>query len=199
MDAWPGLADGSITVTFRRWKRPQVVAGNAYRSPIGMLRVDSVEQVTAGSITDADAVRAGAADRDSLLARMKPRPSDDELLYRVELHFEGADPRDVLRETLPTERELEELRRRLDRFDARSSHGPWTRATLSAIEANPEVRAPDLAASFGRETKPFKIDVRKLKALGLTESFPVGYRISPRGRRLLEHLREADASDSDQR
>ena len=28
---------------------------------------------------------------------------------------------------------------------------------------------------------PFKLDVRKLKALGLTRSFAVGYEISPRG------------------
>jgi hypothetical protein len=48
------------------------------------------------------------------------------------------------------------------------------------------VRAPDLAASFGRETQPFKIDVRKLKALGLTESLTVGYRISPRGQAFRE-------------
>ena len=35
---------------------------------------------------------------------------------------------------------------------------------------------------FGRERLPFKADVRKLKALGLTESLEVGYRLSPRGR-----------------
>ena len=39
--------------------------------------------------------------------------------------------------------------------------------------------AADLAVSFGRETAPFKIDVRKLKNLGLTLSLPVGYQLSP--------------------
>ena len=57
------------------------------------------------------------------------------------------------------------------------------------IADQPGVRAPDLAASVGRETKPFKIDVRKLKELGLTESLPVGYRLSPRGRAFLAHIR----------
>jgi hypothetical protein len=33
---------------------------------------------------------------------------------------------------------------------------------------------------------PFKLDVRKLKELGLTESLPVGYRLSPRGEFLLQ-------------
>jgi hypothetical protein len=50
------------------------------------------------------------------------------------------------------------------------------------------VRAEDLAASIGREKLPFKRDVRKLKELGLTESLLVGYRLSPRGRALLDQL-----------
>ena len=56
---------------------------------------------------------------------------------------------------------------------------------LELIAARPAVRAPDLAASLGRETQPFKADVRKLKELGLTESLLVGYRLSPRGRSYL--------------
>ena len=60
---------------------------------------------------------------------------------------------------------------------------------LALIAANPERRAPDLAASLGRETLPFKRDVRKLKELGLTESLAVGYRLSARGRALLRSLR----------
>jgi hypothetical protein len=50
------------------------------------------------------------------------------------------------------------------------------------------VRAGDLAAAAGREQPAFKTDVRKLKELGLTESLEVGYRLSPRGRALLERL-----------
>jgi ribosomal protein S19E (S16A) len=49
-------------------------------------------------------------------------------------------------------------------------------------------RGFDLAAAAGRERHPFKTDVRKLKELGLTESLEVGYRLSPRGRALLERL-----------
>ena len=71
-------------------------------------------------------------------------------------------------------------------MDARSAHGPWAWATLAAIAERPAVRAPDLAASFGRETAPFKTDVRRIKALGLTHSLPVGYELSPRGRAVLD-------------
>ena len=74
-----------------------------------------------------------------------------------------------------------ELDRRLDRLDRAAVHGPWTRATLAVIAGQPGRRAADLAAWFGRETQPFKTDVRKLKNLGLTESLEVGYRLSPRG------------------
>ena len=52
---------------------------------------------------------------------------------------------------------------------------------LEVIAARPATRAADLAEQFGRETLPFKTDVRKLKNLGLTESLEVGYRLSPRG------------------
>ena len=62
---------------------------------------------------------------------------------------------------------------------------PGRRATLAMIATRPGVRAADLAASVGRERLAFKADVRKLKALGLTLSLEVGYRLSPRGRAYL--------------
>jgi len=54
------------------------------------------------------------------------------------------------------------------------------------IEKHPQIAASKLAAKVGRETAPFKVDVRKLKKLGLTQSFEVGYEISPRGRAYLD-------------
>jgi hypothetical protein len=58
---------------------------------------------------------------------------------------------------------------------------------LRAVAENPGVPAADLAANFGRDRDAFKLDVRKLKELGLTESLRPGYRISPRGTALLAH------------
>jgi predicted transcriptional regulator len=66
---------------------------------------------------------------------------------------------------------------------------PWTRSTLELIEARPEVRAGDLAEQVGREMHPFKLDVRKLKNLGLTVSLGTGYRLSPRGEAYLDAIR----------
>ena len=78
---------------------------------------------------------------------------------------------------------------RLDRLDARSAHGAWTRQVLEAIEEQPATRAGDLADSFGREKAEFKVDVRKLKNLGLTISLGTGYRLSPRGEAYLRASR----------
>jgi DNA-binding MarR family transcriptional regulator len=56
---------------------------------------------------------------------------------------------------------------------------------LHAIASQPAVVSTTLAEQLGMERPAFKLNVRKLKALGLTESLDVGYRLSPRGRALL--------------
>jgi biotin operon repressor len=43
------------------------------------------------------------------------------------------------------------------------------------------VRAGDLAEELDLDRESFKLDVRKLKNLGLTISLRVGYQLSPRG------------------
>jgi Mn-dependent DtxR family transcriptional regulator len=69
-------------------------------------------------------------------------------------------------------------------MDARSSHGSWTRPTLRLIgECEGEV-STTLAERLGRDRTCFKADVRKLKALGLTESLETGYRLTALGRKL---------------
>jgi hypothetical protein len=182
-----GLVDGSIDVCFRRWRRRQVVAGHHYRSLIGFVQVEEIDVVDdVDAITDDDVRRAGYVDRDALLADLRP-PAEGTTLYRVVLRrVDREDERAVLAssaELSPDEHAA--VAARLDRLDRASKIGPWTMDVLRAIESRPAVRAADLAASFGRETQPFKLDVRKLKALGLTISLEVGYRLSPRGEAFL--------------
>jgi hypothetical protein len=52
----------------------------------------------------------------------------------------------------------------------------------------PGVVSTDLAAQAGQERRAYKMRVRRLKALGLTESLERGYRLSPRGRAYLASL-----------
>ncbi|HEX6568436.1 MAG TPA: hypothetical protein VF015_04700 [Acidimicrobiales bacterium] len=182
-----GLADGSITVAFRRWRRPSVKAGGHQRTPLGELAIEAVDHVDLDEITEADASRAGYADRAELLAELARHP--DGTLYRIAFRHAGADPRLALREQAGlSDDDWRAVEARLDRLDRASRGGPWTATVLRLIADRPAVRAGDLAASLGREKLPFKVDVRKLKELGLTESLDVGYRLSPRGRAVLARL-----------
>ncbi len=178
-----GLVDGSITLTFRRWKKPHVKVGGRYRChPIGVLVVDAVDLVTVASIVEADAARAGFGSREALvayLAELGPLEADARV-HRVALHHGGDGDRvDLALDDDLDDDALAEIDRRLARLDAAQ---PWTRETLAIIAKRPRVAASQLAAALGRETLPFKTDVRKLKRLGLTQSFEVGYEISPRGK-----------------
>jgi hypothetical protein len=103
---------------------------------------------------------------------------------RVMLAF---DPRIALRKRLPEHAELEAIVARLARVDA-ASWTPWTRRYLELIADQPGIGSRVLAPQVGAEVPPFKRRVRQLKELGLTESLEIGYRLSPRGRAVLERL-----------
>jgi hypothetical protein len=183
-----GVAAGSIDRAFRRWDRPRVKAGGRQRTSLGVVGFTSVDVVAREELTAVDATRAGFASIDRLLTVLDRRP--ERPIFRIGLELVGPDPRVALREALPNADELSDIVRRLDRLDRASRHGPWTRAVLTAIADRAETPAVELAAAFGREKASFKLDVRKLKELGLTESLRPGYRLSPRGESVLDWLRQ---------
>jgi hypothetical protein len=177
------IADGTVTLAFRRWDRPRMRPGSTQRTVAGVVEVVSVDEVDPAALTEDDAAHAGVASLDRLRRLLERRSGAR--VYRMQVRLAGPDPRVALRE----QGELSEEDRRaidaqLDRWDA-ARGAPWTRQVLALIAARPAVRAPDLAASLGRETLPFKRDVRKLKELGLTRSLELGYEISHRGRAYL--------------
>ncbi len=192
-----GLVSGAITLTFRRWTRSHVRAGGRYRChPIGVLEVDAVELVTIASISEADAVAAGLGSREALiayLAELGPLEAGA-TVHRVRLHHGGDGDRveaamnaDLSKEDVAT------IREKLARLDEKHAKGAWTKKTLALIEKHPRVAASRLAEKVDRETLPFKADVVKLKKLGLTQSFEVGYELSPRGRAFLAMTRRKKA------
>lgn len=185
---WEGLADGSITVAFRYQKRPTVKAGGTLQSKAGLLGIDSVTAIPASAIDPESARRAGYPSAAAAIRDLGPRP-DGKQLYRVEFHLIGEDPRVALRASdALSDDELAALLARLARLDT-AAPAPWTRAVLQLIADHPGVVSTELAPKVGMERPPFKLNVRKLKSSGLTESLDVGYRISPRGLAVLKALR----------
>ena len=182
-----GIAAGHITLAFRRWKRPTVKPGGSLRTVIGVLAIEAVDVIDEERITKQDAKRAGYKSLEELLAELNTRKAGK--LYRIALNYAGVDPRNSLRQQGKlSDEEIDDVKSRLARMDARSSRGPWTKTTLKVIATNPAKRAAELAESVGMDTKRFKTNVRKIKELGLTESLKVGYRLSPRGEAVLERI-----------
>lgn len=176
-----GIHDGSITLAFRRWRRPQVVAGHHYRTGLGMALAESVDVVTPADITAGQARDAGFGSAEALVADLRGDPALP--LYRIRFRpLDGRDPRDELAATADLAGgEVCGISVRLARMDAASKRGPWTRQVLTTIAAKPAVSSAALAPELDWDRADFKLHVRRLKALGLTISLDVGYRISPRG------------------
>lgn len=172
---------GTIDTQFRRWTRPTVKAGGTLTNEWGVLAIDLVEPLDLADVSADDLRRAGIATLAELESYLVPEGQ----LYRVRLHYAGEDPRIALRAKLPDDTELAMLTAKLTKLDGAE---PWTVATLSLIAEFPEKRASSLAKRMGMDQLPFKVRVRKLKGLGLTESLEIGYRLSPRGTALLAHL-----------
>ena len=155
------------------------------RTASGLVEVTAVERIAPARISERQARRAGATSRAELLARLDRRNAGQPI-YRVGLRFAGADPRIALREAADlSDDAFAQITQRLDRLD-HARGAPWPHALLGLIAQQPATLAAELAEHAGREPHAFKRDVRKLKELGLTESLERGYRISPRGRALLQ-------------
>jgi TatD DNase family protein len=54
-----GIADGSVTLAFRRWDRPRMRPGSTQRTVAGVVEVTAVEPVDPDRLTEDDAARAG--------------------------------------------------------------------------------------------------------------------------------------------
>jgi hypothetical protein len=175
---WGGLRDGSLTVAFRRWKRPSVKPGGTLVSPGGLLGIDSVEAIDDAQVDDDAAREAGYESRKELFLNIRGEGQ----LYRIGFHRIGDDPRVALRQRIElTEPEWAPITKLFQRND-------WALPYLRLIEDSPGIVSTELAARAGVERLAFKQRVRRLKALGLTESLEVGYRLSPRGRAVLSRV-----------
>lgn len=183
------VVDGEITVTFRLWKTPKVKAGKRYATNIGTLEIETVEVLPAALVPRRDVKPSGCANIEAIweLAgeHTHTRVTPDTMLYRVAFRYLGDAPVEAERTGALAD---DELSRRLQAMDRRSTVGAWTERVLRSLQRRPHTAARLLAAEFGWPTLEFKARVRRLKALGLTTSHDVGYELAPAGRRYLRSL-----------
>src|SRR4051812_39328712 len=114
-DAMPGIVDGSITVTFRAWKKVQAKVGGRHRIWGQLIEVDDVQAVSAADITDEDARRAGSTSAAAVLERLGDGAGA--AIWRIDFHHVGPDDR-IARRSTPamSDDERADIRRRLDRM-----------------------------------------------------------------------------------
>lgn len=175
---------GSVTLLFRRQDGLAVRGGSTYKTEVGLIAIDAVNEIQPGTLTAQEARSAGYGSVAALLDDLERWHGTS--VFRIQVRYAGADPRIALRERSELDAdERRDVLDRLARFDQRDPSGGWTFRCLALIRDQPGVLAAHLAASLGLPTVTFKRRVRQLKEMGLTESLEVGYRLSPRGRVVL--------------
>src|SRR5262245_66508553 len=116
-----GIRSGEVTVSFRRWRNPQVVAGRRYRLPFGgFFDVTRVDRVETSAIHTTDARRAGFSTLDDLFEYLGAKRDAKGPLFRIELRYCGdatPDPRAELARRVADDAETDALRARLDAMD----------------------------------------------------------------------------------
>ncbi|SIN76331.1 ASCH domain-containing protein [Chitinophaga niabensis] len=171
-DQLEGIKAGTVSLAFRKWNKASVKKGSLLKTAVGVVEIQAIAVVN--KVTDKEAQQAGFEDAAALMKTFTRYPGGD--LYKIKVRYYGEDPRIALRErTSLTAEEHAELKKKLGRM------GEWTKEILLLIKAHPRLRAADLAVLSGREKDWLKLNVRKLKDLGLTISYHPGYEISPRG------------------
>lgn len=182
------IKTGGITLLFRRWSRPGAKAGGSQMTQGGVIGIDSVEIVSENDISDLDASEAGYVSAEDLISHLNYR---DDPIYKIRVYFKGEDPRIALRENAELgDGELNEIIAKLEKLDKNSKRGAWTQQYLQLIQDMPNTYSGILADYLGISIPDFKPWVRKLKTLGLTESLHPGYKLSPRGKKVLEAMRQ---------
>jgi hypothetical protein len=178
-----GLTEGRVSCTYRRWEVVRPKVGSRFTTSAGVVEVTSITRADEQQLTERDADEAGFDSVADLINWCRAKGDGD--LYRIGIALAGPDPRIELRRTNNLQAaDVAALNAKLDRMD-RAPEQPWTRSTLLQISRLHGVVSTELAAEVGQERRAYKLRVRRLKALGLTESLERGYRLSPRGQAYL--------------
>jgi len=164
-----------------------VKEGSIIKSLIGQLEIKDIVKVKLEDIPEGDALNAGYNGLSELKESLMARPYGN--IYRIEVLYHSPDPRIELRNQVNiSEAEYQHVISKLARLDKYSSYGIWVQSVLIIIREHPRLRAIEVAEILGRPKDWLKINVRKLKNLGLTVSHDTGYELSPRGQKVLDRI-----------
>lgn len=182
-----GIKSGRITLAFRRWQKAAVKIGSLLHTSIGLVEIRTIEIVNEKDITNKEALDAGFTDKKQLLKSLSR--NNRGTIFKIAVGYHSADPRIKLREqTELSEQQFVDLKKKLDRLDNYSKKGDWVEIILTTIKDNPNLHAAGIAKLTGFEKEWLKLNIRKLKNLGLTISHNLGYKLSPFGNQLLKKL-----------
>jgi len=182
------IKSGKINLAFRKWQRASVKIGSLLHTSIGLVEISNIEIVSENDISDQDALKAGFTGKRQLLQSLN---STTGVIFKISVRYHSSDPRIKLREqTELLDQQFSDLKRKLDRLDNHSKRGNWTQKVLLTIKDNPNLHASGIAKLTGFEKEWLKLNIRKLKNLGLTVSHTVGYDLSPLGQLFISRLKD---------
>lgn len=178
---------GQVKVAYRRWKKFSIKVGGLQKTSVGVLKFTKIEEVSLEEIALKHARLAGHDSLEQLYKDLNYRK--DGAIYKINFIVVGKDPRVSLRsKSKISKKELNDLVSKLGRLDKYSRSGSWTLELLRLIQKNEGVGSSKLAEEMNIPQNKLKLNVRKLKNLGLTISLGTGYKISPRGESYLKSV-----------
>ena len=182
-----GIKSGEITLAFRKWQKVSVNSGSLLHTSIGLVEIGDIQVVNEVDITESDAQQAGFIDKKHLLKSFGKNSSGT--IFQISVRYHSPDPRIKLREQNElSEQHFIDLKKKLERLDNYSKQGHWTNKVLLTIKDNPNLHAIGIAKLTGFEKDWLKLNIRKLKNLGLAMSHHIGYEVSPLGNKYLDKL-----------
>lgn len=184
------IKKGQVKVAYRRWTKLTVKVGGELKTAVGVLKFNKIIPVDEKKLNLKDAKLAGYPDLASLHKDLSFKKEGT--VYKISFKLIGEDPRLKLREDIDLEKEeIHAIVQKLLRMDQLSRQGSWTKETLTLLKKYPGVGSKILAPKLGMDDHlKFKLNVRKLKNMGLTISLGTGYKLSPRGILILKNFKK---------
>ncbi len=181
------IKSGKISLAFRKWKILSVKPNEIFKTEIGRMKIGSIQKIQLEDITNENAQKAGFTSDEALKKLLSEQKEGT--IYEIEVSYLDDQKVVIVNEHGKLDQaEYLAIKEDLEMLDKKSKIGKWTRKTMQLIAENPHMKAADLAKLARKEKEWLKVNVRKLKSLGLTESHEPGYSLTVLGFRYLNSI-----------